>query len=313
MGRNAGQALVLVLLLVAVAVTVGLAVVSQSVTEVRTASQSQDVVKAFSASEAGIEQILQQAVVSGTLPGPIAGSFNPSVPAAGSYNASISYLGSGTMQYVLPRNMVSGDAQTLWFVSHGAGNVLGCPCAFLTTGNSFNVYWGTSTADQPPGLLVDVYYKASPADRGTGHYGSEQVARFAFAPLWAGKMANFGAANSSSTTLGGVTFAYQATVSLPNSVPYRFSDGIQMIRARILGATSPPQPVGFDFSGSGVLTGATAGLPAQGFLPVSVVSVPGPSGQGSQSTIQLTSVYPYPDVPSIFDYALFGLGGDITK
>ena len=54
MRRSAGQAVIFALLLTAVVITVGLAVVSQSIVDVKTSTQSQETVKAFTAAEAGI-------------------------------------------------------------------------------------------------------------------------------------------------------------------------------------------------------------------------------------------------------------------
>ena len=56
---QAGQALLIVLLVTAVALTVGLAAVSRSVTEVEISREEEEAVRAFSAAEAGIEEVLK--------------------------------------------------------------------------------------------------------------------------------------------------------------------------------------------------------------------------------------------------------------
>ena len=53
-----GQALLIVLLVTAVALTVGLAAVSRSVTDVQISKEEEEAVRAFSAAEAGIEEVL---------------------------------------------------------------------------------------------------------------------------------------------------------------------------------------------------------------------------------------------------------------
>ena len=304
-----GQAIVLALLLTAVVLTVGLAVVSQSVVDVRTSTQSQEVVQAFSAAEAGIQQSLNQAVSLGQM-SPVSGNVGN-----GSFNATIAALGEGDEQYVFPRDMVSGDAQTLWFVSHSAGGDLGCPCSSLTSGSTFKVYWGKQgmTGSEVPALVLDVYYK-SPA--GGPDYSNIKVARAAYDPAARANSFTSSGINSAGYTLLGQPFGYYTTVDLGaaglNVDTYSSSDGIQMIRARILYSTGTAQPVGFDFTGSGLVTGTNSGLASQGFIPDSQGSV-GVSGTATSATIHLTSVYAYPDPPSVFDYAIFGGAGSILK
>lgn len=304
MKSSPGQAVVFALLLAAVVITVGLAVVSQSIVDLRTATQSQEAVRAFTAAEAGIERILAQAVAQGgTVAAP--SSLQGDVGNA-QFNATLSHLGKGAAQFALPRSMASGDAQTLWLISHTATGALGCPCSKLSTGD-FTVYWGTPgvTGSEIPALVLDIYYK-SPA--GGSDYSGVKVARLATDP--ANRSNNFsGTWQPGPFTILGQNFAYKAGVSLSSlGVPaasYQTSDGLQLVRARILYSTQP-HPVAFDF-GSGLTTGTDVGLPSQGFIPESQGTV------GTSSSIKLRSIYSYPDLPPIFDYAIFGGAGDLKK
>ena len=56
--REKGQALILVLLSLAVVLTVVLSVFSRSITDVSISSKENDAMRAFSAAEAGVEQVL---------------------------------------------------------------------------------------------------------------------------------------------------------------------------------------------------------------------------------------------------------------
>jgi type II secretory pathway pseudopilin PulG len=299
-----GQAVVLALLLTAVVITVALSVVSQSVVDIRTASQSQEVVQAFTAAEAGIDQILTSAAEGSTMP------FNNVSVGNATFNARITNLGEGqgTSQneaYIFPRDMVSGDSQTLWFVSHGTGGSLTCPCSTFGSSPSFNVYWGKPGELEVPAIILDIYYKTNPGNTG---YSDVRVARVAVDGNSSSRGGFASRSNAGNLSAGGQDFAYSYSVNVNSlGIPeasYGTPNGLQMIRVKMLYSTGKPQPVGFDFEYAGINNG---GLPSQGFVPESQGSV------GNYATINLSSVYPYPDPPAIFDYALFAGSGDIAK
>lgn len=301
-----GQAVVLALLLTAVVLTVGLAVVSQSIVDVRSSTQAQEVVQAFSAAEAGIEQAL------------LAGSAGDITGYVGnaSFFVRTDSLGLNKTKFILPRGMVSGDSQTLWLVSHNAGGVLGCPCGYFQGSPEITLYWGAVGASPAPALLVDVYYKL-PA--GGSDYSGIRMKRYAFDDPNLARSNNFDTSintNPGPLVIDGTStdFLYSKTVTLPSPVTFNASDGLQMIRVKILYTTGSPQPVAFDLPNlvNGTGSNQNPGLPAQGFMPSSQGSVGQPNSPSS-ATIQLTSVYPFPDASGIFDYAIFGGAGSIIK
>ena len=317
MRRSAGQAVIFALLLTAVVITVGLAVVSQSIVDVKTSTQSQETVKAFTATEAGIEKSLAFALVAP----------DPTLTQTGSvgtaqYSARVVRLGYQQHHYTLPRNMVSGDAQTLWLVSHdpSTGNLScsgGLLCATLsTTNSSFDVYFGRSPAAGPlPALALDIYYKTNPA---TSDYGDVEIARATFDPDSTRRTTknNFGEALTAGpyVTSYGETYAYKARVDVgPGGlqVPtFNTENGLQMIRARILYSTAD-QPVSFDFADFAGETQRSLssgdGLPSQGFKPESTGTIP------NSSSIKLTSIYPWPDPFPMTDYAIITINGSLCK
>lgn len=305
MRRSAGQAIIFALLLTAVVITVGLAVVSQSIVDIKTSTQSQETVKAFTAAEAGIEQALGQALVS-----PVTRTLVlPKTYVGNAYfNASVNTLGLGQSQYIFPRSMVSGDAQTLWLVSHKTDGGLGCgdslPCVTFTGIPTFDVYFGNYPASSPtPALVIDVYYKADHSSQG---YGDVKIVRTAYDPDSVRQQSdNFTPLVGGQYNFLNNSFAYKTTVNLSSlgigpSV-YGQANGLQIIRARILYATAA-QPVAFDFASN-----LAAGLPSQGYQPQSVGTVT------NSSSIKLSSVYPWPDSFAMFDHAIFAGSGSLCK
>lgn len=307
MRHSAGQAVIFALLLTAVVITVGLAVVSQSIVDVKTSTQSQETVKAFTAAEAGIEYSLASALV-GTVNTQLTGTVG-----SATYNAKVTPLGLNQNYYILPRTMVSGDAQTLWFVSHDPNGDLACPlCATLSPVNpTFDVYFGNSITSPLPALVVDIYYKSSPGNLG---YSDIKIARAAYDPDSSRQSSDkfdSPAGGSSFTAPWGDTYPYKAIINLDtlgiDQSVYKTPNGLQIIRARILYATTG-QSVAFDFGtvGGRSLSGG-AGLPSQGFQPQSVGTIQ------NSSSIKLTSVYPWPDAFAMFDHAIFAGSGGLCK
>src|SRR5260221_7314981 len=81
---NSGQIAVVLLLFVLVALTIGLTVTQRSLTNISTSSQTEQVSRAFSAAEAGLERSLNQTPVIGPSPAP--GSQDLPLSGAGSLN-----------------------------------------------------------------------------------------------------------------------------------------------------------------------------------------------------------------------------------
>lgn len=310
---RAGQAVVLALLLMAVVLTLGLAVISQSIVDVRTSTQSQEVVSAYSAAEAGIEQALSQSLATGNVVSLPSGTVGRA-----KFTASTSLLGGG-YTFVLPRVMVSGDSQTLWFVAHDSSGLLVCDAshACFHWGSSLAnlgavVYWGDPSTADVPALLLDIYYKRTvPVTAG---YSDVSVYRAALDPNASGHGNNFTTgmtrgSYSLSGTSGVFSYSYNlssAFSAIQTNAPgvIQQNGGLLMIRTRLLYGTNP-QPVGFDLTAAN--SSGSSALPGQGFVPESQGSV------GTSATIRLISTYPYPDHPAIFDYAIFSGSGDINK
>ena len=109
---NSGQALLIVLLGMAVVLTLVLSIVSRSVTDVSITTKDEESLRAFSAAEAGVEQLL------------IGGSGSGEFPNS-SYTAQVYDIGNSEY-YFFPNQLKSGDVVTLWFVEHDdQGNLTG--------------------------------------------------------------------------------------------------------------------------------------------------------------------------------------------
>lgn len=100
-----GQGLIVILLVLGVALTVGLAIVARSVTEINVATVQDESARALSAAVAGIEQSL-----GGVIVGP---SGSGSVGTAGDTFVVQKSFAGGTRTYVVPEELVAGEAATV--------------------------------------------------------------------------------------------------------------------------------------------------------------------------------------------------------
>jgi hypothetical protein len=92
--QQSGQVALVVLLIMIVILTIGLSWVSQSLTDIKISLNEKEALRAFSAAEAGIEEILR-------LPSPLAaGTYNVNVESGLTANVSVAAIGEGLVQTV---------------------------------------------------------------------------------------------------------------------------------------------------------------------------------------------------------------------
>lgn len=293
-GNQSGQALVIVLLVVSVILTVSLSVISRSITDITVSEKEEDALRAFSAAESGIEK----ALIANT------GSVG-SLPSGASFNAQITGLATGTTEFNIPIRVRSGESVNSWFMSHDVSNMLVCgesdPC-FI--GRDFKVCWGDAgtpgNTPDTPALEMSILYLTTPND-----FSSVRIARGVYDPNSArvtSDGSNFSAANGGSCTVDGKQYAFSTSVNLSSlgvTTRPNPSDTRGPIAARLkLIYNSQDQPVGV-VVGGGV-------LPNQGTKVDSV----GVSGLSNRRII-VNRIYP--DLPPIFDFALFSGSGDLVK
>lgn len=296
--RSAGQTLLIVLLTMLVVLTIVLSVISRSITDIAVSNKEEESLRAFLAAEAGIEKAL------------LTGTFTGGSLGEASFSGSIIDIGKGLSQYLYPQDLRSGEVSTLWFVAHNEdGNLVCDPAAGLGcfTGSQLKLCWGKSDligkpmSGTTPAVEVSIFYLNSPPS-----YQSARIARAAFDPNSSRVLVNnFSSPDAGTCSLEGKQLAFQKTISLgtlgiPSSV-YNSQNGLQFARVRMF-YTDTSQPIGIDVSA----TGNT--LPSQG----KKIESTGVAGITAESTRKLEVFQFYPDLPPIFDAALYS-SGDIVK
>lgn len=276
-----GQALVIILLVLAVSSTVVLSLVTRTVTDITITNKEKESSRAFSASEAGIEEALIGGPTSGSLPG------------GETYSVTSGVLGEGAADFAWPEGIKAGDTVPIWFVSHASDGSLTCSDGKCFTGSSAKVCWGTegiqSGDAQTPAVEVLILYLQTP-----GNYATARVARAAIDPNATRRGSNkFDAPDGGGCSAGGKTFAFGKTLNftdygIPASV-YSVANGLQTARIRLIYNTTAMQPVG-------VAAGGT--FPGQGTRFSSV-------GSSGDATRKIEVFRSFSDLPPIFDFAIF--------
>jgi len=299
--RERGQAILLVLLSMAVIVTVVLSIVSRSITDIKVTSTEEDSLRAFSAAEAGVEQVL----ITGT------SDYNVVVGDAKAVAEKTDFA-KGLAEFVLPEEYNAGESATVWFVSHDAnGNIVDrCdtanPC-YKTDNASrplpIKICWGKegTGADiaTTPALEASVFYTT------TDGYGSVKVARITADPYDSRRLNDnkFDLhASDGSCRINGVNYAFSVAISDLGSAPYSIpastkmgtsgSGRLQFMKVRILYNTDLAHKIGVN-NGGGV-----SNLPSQGIE----INSAGTSGEANRK-IQIIQGYPEPS--EIFNNAVF--------
>jgi len=282
----------------AVVLTVVLSILSHSVTDIKLSSKDEESQRAFSAAEAGIEQVL---ITGSDASGPI-GDAN--------FTASVTGYGSGTKTLVYPSALYAGETATIWFVSHAADGSLTCtgwPCFKSPNNDSIKVCWGNEGTNAnsavTPALEISVVYAKNP-----GNYNQIQIGRAAYDP-YTGRPGgnNFASPVGSGCQIGTTNFAFYKTfqfggngadqLSIPNS-SYRFENGLQFIRYRLF-YNNVAHLVGIDVTG-----GANTVLPSQG----SLITSSGTAAAG-ESNRKIEVYQSFGEVPGVFSSTVFSSGG----
>lgn len=254
-----GQALLIIVLVMVVALTVGLSVASRTITNLRNTREQASSQKALSAAEAGIEQ----AIKSGA---PVAGSFTGNT----SYNTTVTQV-NGTSPFLLngggsvPKN----DAIYVWVTPYSTNpaNLWQNPW----NGN-LTIYWGDNTGDcNNAAIEVSVI---------SGSRAAPVITRYTADPCAARRGTNnFSNSAASNTTISGIRFYYQRTISITNGLLVRVDP---IYKNAFMGAA-----------------GSTA-LPTQG----NVITSTGTSDSTTQRKV--TVFQGYPEIPAeFFPYTLF--------
>lgn len=294
--RESGQALVIILLILSVVLTVSLSIASRSVTDITVSKKEEDALRAISAAEAGIEQLLKTGA--GTT---IAGS----LPVGSTFNASISGFAQGTQEFFYPTAIGAGDAVSVWFVAHASDGSLLCnganPCF---TGDTIKVYWGnpnTAINDSAPAIEISVLHTS-----GSGDPSTAKIGRAAYDPNGSRLGSNnFTQADTSNCNLSGRSFAFCKQFTLgslgvsarPNNTTLR---GPQTLRLRLFYNTVDH------------VVGVSVNFPGNGTLPQQGTKIES-LGKAGEAQRKVVVYRPYADIPPIFDFGLYSGTGDLSK
>lgn len=297
LNRDSGQALLIVIVTLAAVITVALSVVARSVTDLRNVGKEEESLRSFSAAEAGIEKALITANLGQTVTITDGGTLENAT-----FVAQVSDFAQGASQFSHPKEMLSGESATVWFIAHDQNGDLTCgiPTQPCFTGNRMRICWGLSGTNgsvaTTPAMEVSVTYDPD----ANGNWDDIQIARAAYDPNSGRRGSNFFASPDSGTcTIGNKTYQFQKNIQFNSDLGINNTGGLLVARIRMLYNTTTAQPIGIDVNGSGSL------LPGQGKRVESV----GRSGESSRKVEAYTL---FPDLPSIFDSAIFSPIG-ITK
>jgi hypothetical protein len=291
---NSGQALVLILLVMAVAMTVVLSVVSRSISDVSVTTQEEESLRAFSAAEAGVEEVLISNLAEGTQPPKVVSG--EGTPAVVQYQANVSGLSEGASEYFYPFEVKSGDTATIWFVSHDAdGNLLPCSSGTCFNGPQVQVCWGKMEGTSNiPAVEVSLWY----VDGATSKIVSAQTlydpAPKADQRSGTSRQGNNPTSCRINSDTGVQNLKYSRTIDFQSdfglSLPER-QNGMKLLKVKMLYSLQEPQTLGIRVIGGG------GNFPSQGRTIES-------TGSAGESARKIKVYLLYPDFPSIFDSAV---------
>lgn len=287
---QSGQALLIVLLLMSVVLAIILASLSRSITDISISTYEEDALKAFSAAEAGVEEVLLSDLTSGSL--------NTTFSTGASYQVDISQTSSSDKEFIYPENLSSAETANFWMTSRNADGDFECGSSPCFAGSSLTFCWGKTGVESA--ISVSLFYDESfsKATASPNNYEDVKVVKAAYDPLARG---NF-SLSSGSCSVGEQTFPYSTTLNLTSLLPCASERGCLLLsRVKTHYADADEVPVAIVSTGGG----ASAILPAQGVQ----ISSTGVSGNSTRrvNVFKSNSQLPFP-----LDSAIFSLK-DIVK
>lgn len=295
--RERGQALLIVLLSMTVILTVVLSVVSRSVTEITTTTYEENALRAFSAAEAGVEDVLFNPASFVGQP-PISAAPEPNV----FYTTTVTEQEVVNRKFRYPKDLVSGETATFWLVSHTPDNKLTCLGKPCFAGGTVDICWGDQGSENTPAVEIlyfydtegDAVYSINNYDI---NYASVKVKKFAFDPVHGLHGNNFSDPNLSGgcdfDEDGVEEFEFRSRIDVSRDIDSGCAvPGCSlMIKVRMYYADDP-EKVGI---------WASTPLPSQGYLITSI-------GGAGESTRRIGVFQGYPEPPTVFDAAVFSFG-----
>jgi len=201
-----GQTLLITVLVLTIALTVALSLIRRTTSDVKTTGQLEESARAFSAAEAGIEDVLKRA--SGTIVTLQSGN------GEATFETTFTNISGTSSVYSYQTATEKGDVATVWLVPHKADNSLdeiGAGYYCETVGAcTIDVCWDQPTTPTPtvkPAVEMTVLHKS-----GTSY----DIDRFAYDPDTTRTGNNF-TKTGIGTTGCGKTGIYKVSLTLPTT------------------------------------------------------------------------------------------------
>lgn len=285
-----GQVLLLVLLAMAALATMTLSVVSRSVSEVSVTTREEESLRAFSAAEAGVEEALVNPTVGTSISRELEVPLGGNDAVVSTYSADIETYPENPQQFAYPFEMLSGEAATVWLVTKNGDTI--APCGSGTCFNgTLTLCWGKPGATgAAPAVLVNVIYSTASG------YASAPIAFDPDVNRRSGANPNMFLAPDSGSCSGGSSIAgqnylYRANVDLGG---LGVAGTPILMRVAMLYNESTPQIFGVSTS--------SGSFPTQGRRVSS-------EGQAGEATRRIDAFLLNPEMPYMFDAALYSEGG----
>jgi len=285
-----GQALLIVVLVMVVALTVGLSIASRTLTNVRLTSEEVNSQRAFSAAEAGIEQLLQLYGSNSSKTGSISNVMLDANTSTKISDASIDPVTpqnvNGAYQLILNNGapISQDDGYDIWLTPFDADPSLLYQSPWPGAGvGHLSIYWGDSAANTCDPLPANNTMAAMEVIVIYNSRTDPLVQRYVYDPCSSGRQsANHFTAISATANppLGGKTFLYKATIPITLGLIVRV---VPLYASAVVGIS------------------ADSSLPAQGQL----VQANGVSGSASQVKRQISYFQAWNALPSEYYHALF--------
>ena len=134
-----GQTALIVLLLTVVVMSVGMSLSREVITDVEISRKQEESARAFSAAEAGVDEVFYQWQSSGSIPTGI--DINNGTAAM-----ETTELGANQTGFTFPTAIEDGDFAVVWLTSHSDTGAIEENAGFFDSGDQLNVCWGGQAA-----------------------------------------------------------------------------------------------------------------------------------------------------------------------
>lgn len=268
--NEAGQTLLIIVLIMVVSLTIGLAVVSRSITNLKTTTEEENSKRAFSAAEAGIERVLKTGIGTTSVSG-ITGAVSADPNSASIKEVTITQFTGNQILINGGETIQKDDGVDIWLIEHDSENrpLYSSPW----TGTNLKFYWGETvcTSSEIAALEIIVI---------SGSVSSPTANRYTLDPCSSRTSSNnFTSPTSGTYSLGGKTFRYMYdSISVTNGFLARV---IPLYSAAVIGVEG------------------NVSLPSQGRIIDSI-------GSSGTSERKITFFQGYTKLPSeFFQYTIF--------